>query len=106
MPMNLESNKIRIDSVEYELQSVSLRWYLNLNDECGMTGDARRDSARYMDTLFKNAVVRPRDVSLQGLDYFEERSDFRTPMRLLSGIESFLRQPTVQSHGAAQSAPA
>ena len=48
---------VNVLGVDYELQSVSPQWYFEQNDRCGMTGSGTRDTARYMDILFKNVAV-------------------------------------------------
>ena len=54
-----------------------------------MTG-GRRKTAEYMDELFKNVVVEPKEVSTNGLDYFEETEDIKTAGKLLTEVEHFL----------------
>lgn len=79
-----------VNGEEYTLQSVSPRWYLDHNDSCGMTG-GKRNTAKYMDGIFKNVVIAPKEVNTKGMDYFEEKEDISTPEKLLGEIESFLR---------------
>lgn len=86
-----KTKKIIINGAEYELQSVSPTWYLDLNDECGMTG-GKRKTAKYMDNLFKNTVTAPKEVSTKGMQYFEEQEDISSAEKLLVEIESFLRK--------------
>ena len=74
---------VNVLGVDYELQSVSPQWYFEQNDRCGMTGSGTRDTARYMDILFKNVVV--------SLKAFEEAEDIETPELLIREIERFLR---------------
>lgn len=81
---------VNVLGVDYELQSVSPQWYFEQNDRCGMTGGTR-DTARYMDTLFKNVVVSPANVAVKGLKAFEEAEDIETPELLIREIERFLR---------------
>lgn len=81
--------KVTVNGMEFTLQSVSPRWYFDLNDRCGMTG-GRRKTAEYMDELFKNVVVEPKEVSTNGLDYFEETEDIKTAGKLLTEVEHFL----------------
>ena len=57
---------VNVLGVDYELQSVSPQWYFEQNDRCGMTGSGTRDTARYMDILFKNVVVSPAAVTAKG----------------------------------------
>ena len=68
---------ITVNGQEFELQSVSPRWYFEVNQRCGMSGD-NKDILRYMDTLFKNVVTCPIEVMRKGFDYFEEREDIET----------------------------
>ncbi|EFC97243.1 hypothetical protein CLOSTHATH_04559 [Hungatella hathewayi DSM 13479] len=86
-----KTKKVTINGTEYELQSVSPTWYLDLNDECGMTG-GRRKTAKYMDSLFKNTVIAPKEVNTEGMQYFEEQEDISSAEKLLTEIESFLRK--------------
>lgn len=86
-----KTRKVIINGAEYELQSVSPTWYLDLNDECGMTG-GKRKTAKYMDSLFKNTVTAPKEVSTKGMQYFEEQEDISSAEKLLVEIESFLRK--------------
>ena len=48
-------------------------------------------TADYIDELFKNVVVEPKEVSTKGFDYFEETEDLSTAEQLLREAESFLR---------------
>lgn len=82
--------KVTINEMDFTLQSVSPRWYLDVNDRCGMTS-GRRKSADYMDEMFKNVVIEPKEVSNDGLDYFEQIEDIGTAEKLLGEVESFLR---------------
>lgn len=84
--------QITVNGEKYTLQSVSPRWYFELNDRCGMTGRGERDTAQYMDELLKNAVVEPVEVSVKGLGYFDDLEDIDTPEKLLREIESFFRK--------------
>lgn len=75
------------------LQSVSPRWYYDINDKCGNTGSGgKRRSADYIDIMIKNCVVSPAEVKTAGLDYFDERDDLNTPEKLITAIETFLRE--------------
>ncbi len=85
-----KQKKVVVNGNEFVLQSVSPRWYFDLNDRCGMTG-GKRKTAEYIDELFKNVVIDPKEVSTKGFDYFEEAEDILTPEKLLGEIESFLR---------------
>lgn len=85
--------------VEYELQSVTPQWYFEQNDKCGMTGSGTRDTARYMDIMFKNVVISPSYVASKGLKAFEEAEDIETPELLIREIERFLR-PGKKSGGS------
>ena len=82
--------EVVVNGNKFMLQSVSPRWYFDLNDRCGMTG-GKRKTAEYIDELFKNVVIDPKEVSTKGFDYFEEAEDILTPEKLLGEIESFLR---------------
>lgn len=81
---------VTVNGTEYTLQSVSPTWYFDHNDKCGMTG-GKRKTAEYIDGLFKNIVIAPKEVNTQGMSYFEEKEDISTPEKLMGEIESFLR---------------
>lgn len=82
---------ITIGDLEVTLQSVPPQWYVNHNDRCGMTGNGNRDTYKYMDGLFKNAVVSPPALANAGMKYFEDMEDIETPELLVREIEGFLR---------------
>lgn len=82
---------VNVLGVDYELQSVTPQWYFETNDKCGMTGNGTRDTARYMDIMFKNVVISPANVATKGLKAFEEAEDIETPELLIREIERFLR---------------
>ena len=69
-----KQKEVVVNGNKFMLQSVSPRWYFDLNDRCGMTGGKRKT-----------------EVSTKGFDYFEEAEDILTPEKLLGEIESFLR---------------
>lgn len=83
--------KVKVNDVEYTLQSVSPQWYMEINDECGMTG-GKRDTAKYIDEMFKNVVVAPPEIKGKGIEYFNEMEDIDSTEKLLKEIESFLRE--------------
>ena len=85
-----KQKEVVVNGNKFVLQSVSPRWYFDLNDRCGMTGGKKR-TADYIDELFKNVVVNPKEVSTKGFDYFEEMEDISTAEQLLREAESFLR---------------
>lgn len=83
--------KVIINEVEYTLQSVSPRWYFDLNDRYGMTG-GKKNTAGYIDELFKNVVVEPSEIKMQGLNYFDEMDGgIALTEQLMKEAESFLR---------------
>lgn len=84
------TEKVTVNGMEFTLQSVSPRFYFELNDSCGMTGNKKK-TAEYIDGLFKNVVIEPKEVSAKGLGYFEEIEDIDTVEKLLAKAESFLR---------------
>jgi len=86
-----KKKEVMINGVNFELQGVSPTWYLDLNDSCGMTGGKRR-TADYMDGLFKGVVIAPKEVSTEGMKYFDEKEDIETAEKLLTEIETFLRK--------------
>ena len=56
-----------------------------------MTG-GKRDTTKYLDTMFKNVVISPAEVKADGMAYFDEREDVKTPEKLIKAIEQFLRE--------------
>lgn len=82
---------ININGQEFELQSVSPRWYYETNQRCNMSSDNNKDVLRYMDTMFKNVVLSPAEVRNRGFAYFDEQDDLETPETLIREIERFLR---------------
>ena len=84
------TEKVTVNGMEFTLQSVSPRFYFELNDSCGMTGNKKK-TVEYIDGLFKNVVIEPKEVSAKGLGYFEEIDDIDTVEKLLAKAESFLR---------------
>ncbi len=83
--------EVTINGNKYTLQSISPQSYMEMNDASGMTG-GKRSTAGYIDTLFKNVVVEPKEVSTEGLEYFNKSDDIDTTEKLLKEIESFLRE--------------
>ena len=65
-------------SYRFSLQSVSPTWYFQTNDECGMTG-GKKDTTKYLDTMFKNVVIAPAEVKTDGMGYFDAQEDVKTP---------------------------
>lgn len=86
-----KQKKVSVEGQEFTLQSVSPSWYFQTNDECGMTGGRSRDTTKYLDTMFKNVVISPPEVASQGMSYFDEKEDVKTPEKLIKAIEQFLR---------------
>lgn len=80
-----------INGMKFTLQSISPQSYMEINDEYGMTG-GKRNTAGYIDTLFKNVVIEPKEVGSGGVEYFNKNDDIDTTEKLLKEIESFLRQ--------------
>jgi hypothetical protein len=83
--------EVTINGQKYTLQSVSPTWYFDLNDRCGVTGNGKRQSSKYLDELFRNCVIQPAEIAAGGLSYFDETDDIKTPEELLKEVESFLR---------------
>lgn len=83
--------KVTVNGADYHLQSVSPQWYMEINDECGMTG-GKRNTSRYIDELFRNVVTSPPEVSSKGIGFFNEKDDIDSTEKLLKEIESFLRE--------------
>lgn len=86
-----KQKKVIVNGQEFTLQSVSPTWYFGVNDECGMTG-GKKDTSKYLDTMFKNCVVSPAEVRNDGMAYFDEKEDVKTPEKLIKAIEQFLRE--------------
>lgn len=86
-----KQKEVVLNGQAYKLQSVSPRFYLELNDSCGMTG-GKRNTCKYADELFKNAVIEPKELANKGMDYFEETDDIDAVEKLIAEIESFLRE--------------
>ena len=86
-----KQKKVIVNGQEFTLQSVSPTWYFGVNDECGMTG-GKKDTSKYLDTMFKNCVVSPAEVRNDGMSYFDEKEDVKTPEKLIKAIEQFLRE--------------
>ena len=86
-----KQKKVTINDVEYTLQSVSPTWYFDINDSCGITG-GKRKTAEYIDKLIRNVVISPKEISTEGMKYFDNMEDISTPEELLTAIESFLRE--------------
>lgn len=86
-----KQKKVTVEGQEFTLQSVSPTWYFGVNDECGMTG-GKRDTAKYLDTMIKNVVIAPAEVGKDGMAYFDEKEDVKTPEKLIKAIEQFLRE--------------
>lgn len=87
----IKHTTVYIGEQEFALQSVGLAWYYSVNDECGTSGGNRRNSVKYMDTMFKNCVTAPAEVAENGVRYFNEKGDIYTAEMLIKQIESFLR---------------
>jgi len=83
---------VKIDGVKYTLQSMSPTAYYDLSDRFKM-GTPQQQSAGYVDALLRNVVVEPREIAVEGLEYFDDRDDISTPNRLAQEIESFLKRP-------------
>jgi len=81
--------KVTVNGMEFTLQSVSPSWYMDTNDRHGMTG-GKKQSAKYMDEMFKNCVIAPADVAARGMAHFDETEDLQTAVELLGEIEQFL----------------
>ena len=85
-----KQKEVTINGQKFTLQSVSPSWYYDFNDECGNTG-GKRKSAKYMDGMFRNCVIAPAEVKSEGMAYFDEKEDVKTPEKLIKAIEQFRR---------------
>ncbi len=79
-----------VNGMKFTFQSISPQSYYGINDEY-LTGK-KRDTAGYLDALIRNVVVEPKEVNAEGLGYFDENDDIGTSEKLLTAIESFLRE--------------
>ena len=86
-----KTKKVTIGEQEFTIQRVSPTWYFQTNDECGMTG-GKRDTTKYLDTIFKNCVISPPEIKSEGMAYFDGKEDVKTPEKLIKAIEQFLRE--------------
>ena len=87
-----QQKKVKVNEKEYTLQSVSPRWYFEMNDRHGMTG-GKKDTAGYIDELFKNVIIEPAEVKADGMSYFDDMEDgIDATEKLLKEVESFLRK--------------
>ena len=84
-----KQHKVTVGGQEFTLQSVSPTWYMEQNDKYGMTG-GKKETAKYMDVMFRNCVIAPAEVANGGMTYFDEKEDIKTAVDLLKEIESFL----------------
>lgn len=83
--------KVTVNGQDYTLQSVSPRWYFDVNDRCGMTG-GKKNTAGYVDEMLKNVVIEPPEIKTKGLEYFNDMEDgIAATEQLLTEVESFLR---------------
>ena len=82
---------VPVNGTEYTPQSVSPSWYLEHNDECGMTGGGKRSMSKYVDGLLKNVVIAPAEIKAEGPSYFDNKEDISTPEKLIGELESFFR---------------
>ena len=85
-----KTKEVTINGTTFMLQSVSPTWYMDHNDAMGMTG-GKPKTAKYMDGLFKNVVISPKEVQNEGMGYFDDQEDLSTAEELLKEVESFLR---------------
>lgn len=86
-----KTKEVTVCGQNFTLQSVSPTWYYDFNDECGNTGNGRRHSVKYMNGMFMNCIISPAEVKAEGMKYFDEKDDIRTPEKLIAEIEQFLR---------------
>jgi hypothetical protein len=83
---------VTVNGQQFTIQSVTPSWYYRLNDECGMTGSGKRDSVKYMDAMFKSCVIKPAEVTGEGISFFDKRGDLKTAENLIKAIEAFMRE--------------
>lgn len=77
---------VEINGVEYTLQSIPYRDYLNMVDN-NTNERGILMKAPYMDELFKHCVIKPKVT----VDTFD--NDYRSGMKLLDEVETFLGSP-------------
>ncbi|GHU69887.1 hypothetical protein FACS1894184_14580 [Clostridia bacterium] len=87
-----KNKKVTINDIDYTLQSVSMTWYLDQLDKYGIVGSGKRDTRGYWDTLFRNVVISPPEITSQGISYFDKADDMSLGFKLHSEIESFLTE--------------
>jgi hypothetical protein len=81
--------KISIDGVEYTLQKIPFRSYLEIEDRCSNRSGVLM-KANYLTELFKHCVVSPK-VTLDNFD-----NNFGAASELAGEIESFLKSKAEQ----------
>lgn len=88
---------VEVNGVEYTLQAIPYRDYLNaVDNNTNERGILMK--ALYMDELFKHCVVKPKVT----VDTFD--NDFRSGMKLLDEVETFLGTPVKQENAEEESA--
>lgn len=95
---------VTIYGQEFILQSVSPTWYMDNSDEHGMS-TGRKHTSKYADALFKNCVISPAEIKVQGMKYFDEREDIASAGELLAAIETFLKSREQPVGSTVQSTP-
>lgn len=83
---------VTVNSVDYELQSVTFSWYSNLTDLYINPANGRKNTAKYADALIRGCVTAPADVAKGGVKFFDEQEDLTTPGELVREIETFLAE--------------
>lgn len=83
--------EVHVNGMTFILQSISPQSYMQINDEYKMTG-GKRDTAGYIDEMFKNVVVEPAEIRSDGIEFFNKDDDIDSTEKLLKEIESFLRE--------------
>ena len=85
----LSQKKVEIDGINYMLQKIPFKNYLEINDRCtNKYGVLMKTS--YAEELFKHCVVSPK-VTLSAFD-----NNAAAGMELVNEVESFLNSKTEQ----------
>lgn len=97
------TKKVNVNGVDYAFQSVTFSWYSNLTDLYISPANGRKNTAKYADTLIKGCVISPAEVAQNGIRYFEDLDDLKTPSELVREIESFLAERGEPNGGSSPS---
>jgi len=92
----LTQKKVEINGIEYTLQRIPFKFYMELNDRCtGKNGILQQ--ALFGEEILKHVVVSPK-VTLDSFGY-----DYDTPLKLVQEAENFLRTKPQQKPNTEES---